>query len=404
MKQLRVFEVALIAYFNVCGGPWGIEKIVAPMGPLLGIISLCLFPLLYCMPIIKITSELSSKFPVNGGYSIWVQKAFGDFWGFQESYWSYTSGVIDNALYPGFVYQLSEPFIGIRPPLERYIIKLAIAWLFALPTLYHVSGFTRIMRYSAIFVLMPFFVFCVMGLFQNSYPEHLLETTPIKINNIENLLMVLYWNYAGFDCVSTFSNEIDNIDYTMKRGLMIALIATILTYCLPVIFGIMGTKNWSEWGSDPGDCSWSCIVTEISGANLGYMVMISSTVGALGLYMAELFEDSWQLCGMSKSNLIPKCFSRRHDIYDTPINASMFSILCITVLVYFDFTENLLLNNFFYAASIFLEIASYIHFKGFHWFVIPPFIVTLYVLYIGIDIITMCAIILGIVIYPKNFL
>ena len=79
----------------------------------------------------------------------------------------------------------------------------------------------------------------------------------------------------------------------------------------------------------------------------------------------------------------------------------MFSIFCITILVYFDFTENLLLNNFFCAASVLLEIASHIHFKGFHIIMIPPLMVTFYVLYIGLDMITICAILFGIVIYPK---
>lgn len=400
MKQLRVFDVALITYFNVCGGPWGVEEVVAPLGPFVGIISLIAFPLLYCLPIIRMTSELSSKFPVNGGYSIWVQKAFGDFWGFQESYWSYTSGVIDNALYPGFVYQLSESFIGVRPSFERYIIKLSIAWLFALPTLYRVSGFTRVMLYSALFVTIPLFLFCGMACFQDCEPERLLETIPVTLGGVQKLLMVLYWNYGGFDCASTFSNEIVDIDRTMIRGLLWALVATMLTYCLPVIMGVMVTTNWSAWGSDSGDCSWSCIVTQVGGHYLEYAVMFSSTVGALGLYMAELFEDSWQLCGMSEAKLIPNCFSIRHSIYGTPVSASIFSIFCITILVSLDFTENLILNNFFCAASVLLEIASHIYFNGFHMIMLLPLMVTLYVIYIGLDMITGCAILFGIVIYP----
>ena len=43
-------------------------------------------------------------FPVNGGYSIWVTEAFGGFWGLQESYWSWFSGVVDNAVYPVLIY------------------------------------------------------------------------------------------------------------------------------------------------------------------------------------------------------------------------------------------------------------------------------------------------------------
>ena len=51
-----------------------------------------------------VTAELSTAFPQNGGYTIWVQAAFGPFWAVQESYWSWVSGVVDNALYPILLY------------------------------------------------------------------------------------------------------------------------------------------------------------------------------------------------------------------------------------------------------------------------------------------------------------
>eukprot|EP00966_Prymnesium_polylepis_P244202 5647378-Prymnesium_polylepis.1 len=44
------------------------------------------FTLCYSVPQAMITAELSTAFPDNGGYSLWVQAAFGDFWGLQESY------------------------------------------------------------------------------------------------------------------------------------------------------------------------------------------------------------------------------------------------------------------------------------------------------------------------------
>ena len=91
------------------------------------------------------------------------------------------------------------------------------------------------MWYSAMFVLIPFFIFCVLACFQDYEPARLLETVPVKMDNVQSLLMVLYWNYGGFDCASTFSNEIVDIDSSMSRGLMFALVATILTYCIPVM-------------------------------------------------------------------------------------------------------------------------------------------------------------------------
>jgi len=59
-----------------------------------------------------VTAELSTAFPDNGGYSLWVKGAFGDFWGVQQSYWSWVAGVVDNALYPVLLYSAAAHFFG----------------------------------------------------------------------------------------------------------------------------------------------------------------------------------------------------------------------------------------------------------------------------------------------------
>ena len=69
-RTLGVTGVALITYFNVCGGPWGIEEVVSDAGPLPGIIGLAIFPLLWALPVALVTAELASAYPDDGGYSL----------------------------------------------------------------------------------------------------------------------------------------------------------------------------------------------------------------------------------------------------------------------------------------------------------------------------------------------
>ncbi len=99
-------------YFNVCGGPASVE-IMSSMGPLLGFIGLIIMPIVWAIPLALVTCELSTAFPDNGGsdifyiyiyihifivvtciiyirsYGLWVSEAYGEFWGFMESYWRY---------------------------------------------------------------------------------------------------------------------------------------------------------------------------------------------------------------------------------------------------------------------------------------------------------------------------
>jgi len=62
----------LLLYFNVSGGPIGAEPLISSAGPLVGLVGLCIFPFLWSVQIAMMTAELSSAFPTNGGYSVWV--------------------------------------------------------------------------------------------------------------------------------------------------------------------------------------------------------------------------------------------------------------------------------------------------------------------------------------------
>ena len=75
------------------GGPFASEQIFSAGGPLVGIISLFLFPLFWSVPIALVTAELATTFPEDGGHTVLVYHAFGSFWAFQEGYWSWISGV-----------------------------------------------------------------------------------------------------------------------------------------------------------------------------------------------------------------------------------------------------------------------------------------------------------------------
>lgn len=68
----------------------------------------------------RLSIQLSSAFAENGGYSLWVQAAFGDFWGLQESYWSWFSGVVDSALYPVLLYSSTLELLHATQPLHNH--------------------------------------------------------------------------------------------------------------------------------------------------------------------------------------------------------------------------------------------------------------------------------------------
>lgn len=69
-------------------------------GPALALLGFLLLPLVWSVPEALVTAELATAFPEDSGYVAWVTAAFGPFWGFQEGWWSWLSGVTDNSVYP----------------------------------------------------------------------------------------------------------------------------------------------------------------------------------------------------------------------------------------------------------------------------------------------------------------
>ncbi|CAD7960647.1 unnamed protein product [Amoebophrya sp. A120] len=206
-NKLSKFAVMAIVFFNVSGGPWGSEEIFSDYGPLVGIIAVLVVSAIWSYPQILITSELSSAFPVNGGYSLWVTEAFGPFWGTMESYYSWVSGVVDNAVYPvllfdGVKHYYSAPkttsshvsstsspaaapasttsspsttsFFGTTvtdiPNINdwsdeaQYACKLALVLLLAVPNVISTTGTGQFLQVLGVLQLLPFLAFLFITL------------------------------------------------------------------------------------------------------------------------------------------------------------------------------------------------------------------------------------------------
>ena len=99
-KKLKLWPLVAATYFMVSGGPYGLEDLLQNSGYRSAILLLLLVPLLWSLPTALMVGELSSAIPEDGGYYIWVKRALGPFWGFQEAWLSLAASIFDMAAYP----------------------------------------------------------------------------------------------------------------------------------------------------------------------------------------------------------------------------------------------------------------------------------------------------------------
>src|ERR1700678_136762 len=110
-RKLRIIPLIAATYFMVSGGPYGIEDILGGAGFAKAILILVLLPFLWSLPTTLMIGELASSIPAEGGFYVWVRRALGPFWGYQEGWLSLAASVFDMAIYPTlFVLYLGRLF------------------------------------------------------------------------------------------------------------------------------------------------------------------------------------------------------------------------------------------------------------------------------------------------------
>eukprot|EP00924_Labyrinthula_sp_SR-Ha-C_P013615 snap_masked-scaffold_5-processed-gene-8.37-mRNA-1 protein AED:0.32 eAED:0.32 QI:0/0/0/1/1/1/2/0/463 len=345
-KNLNWISICLLGYFNVCGGPFGSEEIVSSLGPLNGLVGISFIALCWAFPLSLVTSELSCKFPTDGGYSVWVSQAFGEFWGFQESYWSWISGVIDNAVYPVLSFEIVCQFLHIDPASLSVItqigFKFGLLFLFTLPVLRTSSSVTKYLAF----------------LITSRY-ERIFERKEITAENLYSLVAILYWNFSGLDSTSTFAGNVANPSTAYPKGLFVSLCLIILTYALPLISGVLITPKGSWMGWEEG--SFITVAESIS-PSFAFVLLISAFFSNLGMHCAELFEDSWQLAGMAEAGMIPPYFSKLNK-NDAPQRAVFASLIFMASTICLSFENIINICNFFSVSSALLELFCFIQLR-----------------------------------------
>ncbi|KAG6428737.1 hypothetical protein SASPL_112994 [Salvia splendens] len=354
--KLTILPLIALIFYEVSGGPFGVEDSVrAGGGPLLSLLGFLIFPFFWSIPEALVTAELATSFPENGGYVLWISSAFGEFWGFQEGFWKWFSGVMDNALYPVlFLDYLKHSFPIFNHTIARIPALLGITMSLTYLNYrgLHIVGFSAVLL--ACFSLLPF---VVMGLLSipRIRPRRWLAVDHAKVD-WRGYFNSLFWNLNYWDNASTLAGEIENPSRTFPRALLGAVVLVVCSYLVPLLAGTGAVET------DPSDWSdgyFAQIGMLIGGSWLKWWIQAAAALSNMGLFEAEMSSDAYQLLGMSQIGMLPSVFSIRSK-YGTPT----FSILCsasgVIFLSWMSFQEILEFLNFLYAIGMLFEFAAFI--------------------------------------------
>ncbi|XP_057811487.1 probable polyamine transporter At3g19553 [Salvia miltiorrhiza] len=354
--KLTILPLIALIFYEVSGGPFGVEDSVrAGGGPLLSLLGFLIFPFFWSIPEALVTAELATSFPENGGYVLWISSAFGPFWGFQEGFWKWFSGVMDNALYPVlFLDYLKHSFPIFNQTMARIPALLGITMSLTYLNYrgLHIVGFSAVLL--ACFSLVPFVVMGVLSI-PRIRPRRWLVVDYGKVE-WRGYFNSLFWNLNYWDNASTLAGEIENPSRTFPRALLGAVVVVVCSYLVPLLAGTGAVEtDSSEWS----DGYFAQIGMLIGGSWLKWWIQAAAALSNMGLFEAEMSSDAYQLLGMSHIGMLPSVFAIRSK-YGTPT----FSILCsasgVIFLSWMSFQEILEFLNFLYAVGMLFEFAAFI--------------------------------------------
>jgi amino acid transporter len=309
-RKMRMLPLVAATYFMVSGGPYGIEDILGGAGFLRAIVILLVLPVIWSLPTALMIGELAAAIPAEGGFYVWVRRAMGPFWGYQESWLSLSASIFDMALYPAlFVLYLGKFSPALTDGWKAYLWSLAVV---ALCCAWNLRGAPQVGEDSVgmgALLLVPFAVFVVLGLWRGfTLHPAIAWGRPASDEALSTGVLVALWNYMGWDNASTVAQEVEDPQRTYPRAMIAATALTTVTYILPL--AAMALAGVSASSFSTGD--WTTAARDVGGPLLGMAVIAGGCITGVGMFNALVMSYTRLPMAMAQDGMLPRALARRN--------------------------------------------------------------------------------------------
>ncbi|KAG0502097.1 hypothetical protein HPP92_002169 [Vanilla planifolia] len=169
-------------------------------------------------------------------------------------------------------------------------------------------------------------------------------------------LNTLFWNLNYWDSVSTLTGEVHDPKKTLPKALLYALTLVVTAYLYPLLTGIGAIPLERELWCDG---YFSDVAKVLGGVWLRWWLQAGSALSNMGMFVAEMSSDSYQLLGMADRGMLPEFFGRRSR-HGTPLVGILFSASGVLLLSWMSFQEIVAAENFLYCFGMILEFVAFV--------------------------------------------
>ena len=348
---------ALIAatFFMVSGGPYAIEDILGGAGFARAIAILVLLPVVWSVPTALMIGELTSAIPADGGFYVWVRRAMGPFWGYQESWLSLSASVFDMAIYPAFaVTYLAKFNPALTAGWRGYAWSLAIVALCCAWNLRGAPAVGEGSIWMAVVLLAPFVVMVGIGFWHGIVAHPAVEWgSPGAGGAMSTAILVAMWNYMGWDNASTVAEEVEDPQRTYPRAMLASAGVVTVTYVLPVLAVVLAGIAVGSFQT--GD--WTTAAAAMGGKWLGWAVAVGGVITGLGMFNALVLSYSRLPMAMADDGMLPRALAARNS-RGVPWVSVLLCGLAWALALKLPFERLITIDLVLYGSSLLLEFVA----------------------------------------------
>lgn len=367
-RALSLSAIVSIIFFNVSGGTYALEDVIAA-GPGLAVLLLLLTPLIWSAPVALVCAELGTAIPEEGGYYAWSKRALGPFGSFCQGWWAWLYTFIDIGIYPTmfceYLAYLAPEFGEGGNDWLRKGLMIVMIWSFVLLNLFGsrtIGGFAKLFF---VLVMSPFFILVCVGLYRGltgGFPHSpvlpLLAPGKTLGPALAAAIPVVLWNYMGWDSISTIAGEMENPRRNYPKALLISVLLIATIYVVPVLISLalIGTEQF-VWKTG----AWSFAAKSIGGQKLATLTSAMGMISAIGMYSALVLVYSRVPFVMGRDGYLPKVLMKTNR-WDAPwVSLIVSGLLYTVVILMFQNVEELASADVtVYGAVLSLELLSFL--------------------------------------------
>jgi amino acid transporter len=327
--QLSTSTVVFMIFCLAAAGAYGIEEMIPAAGPGLTLVMLIVLPFVWSTPMGLVASELGSAIPEEGGFYKWVQRACGEFWGFQAGWWRTISIYFDNTIYVVLAGSYVGSVIDLTP-IEEYIFKASVIVGFTYINIRGIKDVGAVSTVISILVMIAFAMVAAFG-FANWQSNPFVPFIPPEQTLFQSVgagIAIGIWMYSGYESMSTMAGELKD-PQVIPKATLITVPLIMAVYILPTMGGLASIGSWNEWATEGGLSYGDVVATYVPA--LGVVFVFVAVLANLSVFNTYIASGSRGFFALAEDNLAPKalvkCSKDRGVPYIAVLSLGVFALI-----------------------------------------------------------------------------